>query len=270
MTQTFNPRPVEPGAFRRWNKQALALFWRGMTVWALLFVVSDLVLLFASISMILSVFVQVFIFCLGIHLARQYDTNPAAGPIMQIAVLRSALRPALAMSLISTLISLVFQAIFQLMLRQDYFHTFGIDWVLIPAMARDDLMISAIHLAFIKTGVALIFTSLALHLYPMTQLLQYPAMVFTGAGWQLGRMLCKLGFHTGRNGLYMSGLGLGMMASSILVDNLFPYGVPLLLAYFACLVYVAFREIFMGRGENEPVPQKAAKASALAMSSPSA
>lgn len=235
-------------------RQACELLWRGASFWIALSLMLCLAMFFLHRFPWLSGVLAIFslLSCLLIAAALDSGVQVSLGTVLQ--GLRTHLRVLLGFAV---LVSTVGALVWMLLLARP-----EVPWwnVLYTARNSVDVLSSeslpALRQIFVYSAFALGLSYFGLNLPGLTAFFQFPCMVLLGLplrdAWRLASagQMCNLGS--------MLGIGSLFMVLPVAFGLWLPPLVPVLYCFFGALAYVAFREIFLGRPDNQPSPLHAA------------
>lgn len=242
------PRSAAPGAVLRWSRQAIELLVRGLGFWSVLSLLMCLWMFLAHrlplLSGILALVSLLSCMLIAAHLDRRGRIT--LGEVLEM--LRTHSRAILPFA---ALITLVGGLIWMLFLAKP-----GVAWWNIFYTERNSVEVLsangfiALRQIFVYSAFALGLSYFGLNIPGLTSFFQFLGMTLLDLpfrdAWRLGA--------TGqiRNLGPMLGVALLFMVLPAAFALVLPPLVPVLYAFFGALGYVAFREIFLGIGENQP------------------
>lgn len=253
----IEPRQVEPGALRRWIGQACGLIRRGVGFWLAITLGFCLWMFLGQRFPLLDGALALAAFFASIVIAQTLDRSQAASLSDVLAAIRIHAR---AIAGFSIAIACAGALVWMLVLSKP-----GVPWWnalysernVVQVLATNPL--GALRQVFVYSAYALGLSYFGLNLPGLTSLFQFPLTVLGGASWRdayrlsAAAQVCNLAA--------MLGVGLLWIALPVLFALFLPPVVPLLYCFFGALCYVAYREIFLGIGENRVLEARAVVAS---------
>lgn len=242
------PRKAAPGAVWRWSRQALQLLWRGRGFWLALSLLMCLGLFFVHRLPLVAGLLAFGALLACILIAARLDR---AGPLRLgevLAMLGSHSRVLLPYTLGVVLVG---GAVWALLLARP-----GVAWWNILYTERNSVDVLsadgfvALRQIFVYSAFALGLCYFGLNIPGLTSFFQFLCMTLLDLpfrdAWRLGAS------GQIRNIGPMLGVALLFMVLPAVFALLLPPIVPVLYCFLGALGYVAFREIFLGIGENQP------------------
>lgn len=242
----IEPRQASPGALRRWSVQALRLIARGLSVWLGLILLLCLAIFAGQRLPLVSGVLALMAFFGSILVAARLDQADAASLTDVLATLR---RHGPSLVLFSVVIAVACALVWVLFLARPgvpWWHVVYTERNVVTALSENWFV--ALRQVFVYSAYALGLLFFGLNIPGLTSLLQFPCTTLLGlpfrAAYQagvaaqmknLGPMLC---------------VGLLFILLPVITVLLLPPAVPLLYCFLGALVYVSFREIFLGVGDN--------------------
>lgn len=244
----IEPRSAAPGAVLRWSRQALDLLRRGLSFWSALSLLMCLWVFVGHrlplVSGILALVALLSCMLIASHLDRSGRITLAEA----LEMLRAKLPVVL---MFASIVAVAGALVWVLLLAKP-----GVAWWNILYTERNSVDVLsadgfvALRQIFVYSAFALGLCYFGLNIPGLTSFFQFLGMTLLGLpfreAWRLGA--------TGqiRNLGPMIGVAFLFMVLPALCALLLPPLVPVLYCFFGALGYVAFREIFLGIGENQP------------------
>lgn len=249
---TLEPRVVARGAARRWMGQAAELLWRsrGFSLGLMLFVC---LLMFAAHRLPLVGGVLAVSALLACTLmAAQVDRS---GPIRiggALTMLRANARLILSFA---TLITIAGALVWLLLLKRPelpWWNVFYTQRHSVEVLSTDGFV--ALRQVFVYSAFALGLCYFGLNIPGLTSFFQFPCMSLLGLPFRDAWRLSAAGQI--KNLAPMFVIGLSFVLLPVLCGFWLPVVMPLLYGYLGALSYVAFRDIFLGIDQNQPLAVK--------------
>jgi hypothetical protein len=250
----LEPRTVAPGALLRWSRQSFGLLRRGLGFWSALTLLICLWMFvghhFPLLSGMLAVSSLLACMLIAAHLDRR-------GEIRFADVLGTLQQHARALTTFAALITLAGALVWLLLLARPEVAWWNILYTernSVEVLSSDGFV--ALRQIFVYSAFALGLSYFGLNIPGLTSFFQFPCMTLLGLpfrdAWRLGAA------GQIRNLVPMFGVALMFMVLPATFALLLPPLVPGLYGFLGALGYVAFREIFLGVGENQPQVEAAA------------
>jgi len=244
----IEPQTASRGAVRRWSRQALDLLWRGFGFWSALTLLMCLWMFvghhFPLVSGVLAV--SALLACMLI--AARLDRS---GRIVLADVLELLRSHARVLLTLSALITIAGALVWVLLLAKPgvaWWNTLYTDRNSVDVLSADWFV--ALRQVFVYSAFALGLCYFGLNIPGLTSFFQFLCMTLLGLPYRDAWRLAAAGQI--RNLGAMLGVALLFMILPATCALLLPPLVPLLYCFLGALGYVAFREIFLGIGENQP------------------
>jgi hypothetical protein len=242
----IEPQRVPPGALIRWTRQALRLIGRGGSVWLGLILLLCLAIFAGQRLPLVSGVLALLAFFGSILVAARLDQADEATISDVLAMLRQHGR---SLVLFSGAIALAGALIWLLLLARP-----GTPWWNVVYSERNVVTALsgnwwiALRQVFVYSAFALGLLFFGLNIPGLTSFLQFPCKTLLG-------MPFRAAYRAGaaaqmKNLAALLGVGLLFTLLPVITVLVLPPLVPLLYCFFGALAYVAFREIFLGIGEN--------------------
>ena len=252
MNANLSPKAVKPGAALRWAKQAFDLIGRGFIAWLVLMFLFCLAIYLCRASLLISQVAAAVAYLSGIGVAALVDDASEKSFEEIFAAARAEFGAAVRFSLILTLAATALSAVFY------WIGGHPGDWWLrlydpsLLAPAADGDFFVAMNQVFLASLMALILFQITFLTPFIAATFQYHLQTFFGTGWLQANRL-------GNAGVPEKNLGAMLLFNSVIyVALLFaaalaPIAAPVVFAFLSAFSYVAFREIYLGIGENRKV-----------------
>jgi hypothetical protein len=244
----IEPRSAAPGAVLRWSRQAFDLLRRGLGFWSALSLLMCLWMFvghrFPLVSGILALVALLSCMLIASHLDRSGRITLAEA----LEMLRAKFRVIL---MFAALVALAGALVWVLLLSKP-----GVAWWNILYTERNSVDVLsadgfiALRQIFVYSAFALGLCYFGLNIPGLTSFFQFLCMTLLGLSFREAWRLGAAGQI--RNIGPMLGVALLFMVLPAVFALLLPPIVPVLYCFFGALGYVAFREIFLGIGENQP------------------
>ncbi len=241
------PQRAAPGALRRWNAQALGLISRGLSVWLGLILLLCLAIFAGQRLPFISGVLALMGFFGSILVAARLDRADAVSFTDVQATLRQNGPSLVAFSSVIALAGALIWVFFLARPEVPWWNVLYTERNVVVALS--DNWFVALRQVFVYSAYALGLLFFGLNIPGLTSFLQFPCTTLLGlpfrAAYQAGAaaQMKNLG--------PMLGVGLLFILLPVIAVLLLPPAVPLLYCYLGALAYVSFREIFLGRGENQ-------------------
>ncbi|WP_425953072.1 hypothetical protein [Ralstonia pseudosolanacearum] len=263
MTANLSPKPVKPTAVLRWVRLALDLIGRGFVAWLGLMALFCLAIYVCRASLVAIQVIGGVAFLSGIGVAALVDdaSQKSVGEIFVAA--RSEFSAAIGYALGLTLIMTAPLVIMFLIAGhpEQAFLRFYNPALLKLATEGDALW--RMNEAFLPALLVLGIFKLILVMPGLGSTFQYHLHSFFGVGLRAARRLGMAGFprmNVGTLALFYLVAFLVLFAATALA----PIAAPVVYAFLSAFSYVAFREIYLGMGENRKVVMAEVKNAATA------
>ncbi|HPF28080.1 MAG TPA: hypothetical protein P5528_00490 [Steroidobacteraceae bacterium] len=243
----IEPRLVEPGAIRRWTRQAFGLLRRGFSVWAAITALLCLWMFLGQRIPILDATLALSAFFGGVIVAARLDQNSEAGFGDVLLALRERWRPIIGFAMV---IACAGALIWMLLLARPgvpWWTPFYSDRHVVEVLSTDLYLAS--RQVFVFAAYALGLSYFGLNIPGVTSFFQFPLTALLGVSWRDAQRLSAAGQV--RNLAVMLGVGLLFILLPVIIVLLLPPLVPVLYCFLAAMCYVAFRDIFLGIPENQ-------------------
>jgi len=241
------PRQAAPGALRRWSVQALRLIARGVSVWLGLIMLLCLAMFAGQRLPLISGVLALMAFFGSVLVAGRLDRVDETSFTDVLGTLRQHGRTLLAFSTVIAVAGALVWVFFLARPEVTWWNVLYTERNVVTALSEDWFV--ALRQVFVYSAYALGLLFFGLNIPGLTSFLQFPCTTLLGlpfrAAYQAGAaaQMKNLG--------PMLGVGLLFILLPVVAVLLLPPAVPLLYCYLGALAYVSFREIFLGRGENE-------------------
>jgi hypothetical protein len=244
----IEPRGAAPGAVLRWTRQAIDLLRRGLGFWSVLSLLMCLWMFvghrFPLVSGILALVALLSCMLIASHVDRSGQISLGEA----LEMLRGKLRVILTFAAI---VAVAGGIVWVLLLAKP-----GVAWWNILYTERNSVDVLsadgfvALRQIFVYSAFALGLCYFGLNIPGLTSFFQFLCMTLLDLpfreAWRLGAA------GQIRNIGPMLGVALLFMVLPAVFALLLPPIVPVLYCFFGALGYVAFREIFLGIGQNRP------------------
>ncbi len=242
----IEPRQAEPGAVMRWSRQSCALIRRGAAFWLGITLAFCVWMFLGQRLPIVDGALALIAFFSSVVIAARLDRPQGATLTEVIAALAEHARTIL---LFAGLIAIAGSLIWMLILARP-----GVPWWnalysernIVAELSTDPF--TALRQLFVYSAYALGLIYFALNIPGLTSLFQFPLHALLGAPWRTAYRLSAAAQV--KNLAAILGLGILFIVLPVVFVLTLPPLVPLLYCFFGALSYVAFREIFLGIGEN--------------------
>lgn len=244
----LEPRTAAPGALRRWVRQSLDLLWRGFGFWSALTLLMCLWMFFGHHLPLLSGVLAVSALLACMLIAAQLDQS---GRIRLADVLDTLRRHARLLLTFAALITLAGALVWLLLLAKPEVAWWNILYTSrnsVEVLSSDGFV--ALRQIFVYSAFALGLCYFGLNIPGLTSFFQFPCMALLGLSFREAWRISAAGQI--RNLGAMFGIALLFVLLPVFFALLLPLFVPVLYSFLGALGYVAFREIFLGIGENQP------------------
>lgn len=244
----LEPRTAAPGALRRWSRQALDLLWRGLGVWSALTLLMCLWMFFGHHLPLLSGVLAVSALLACMLIAARLDRSER---IRLADILETLRQHAKLLLFFAALVTLVGALVWLLLLAKPEVAWWNILYTnrnSVEVLSSDGFV--ALRQIFVYSAFALGLSYFGLNIPGLTSFFQFPCMALLGLSFREAWRLGAAGQI--RNLGAMFGVALLFMLLPVVFALLLPPLVPVLYGFLGALGYVAFREIFLGVGENQP------------------
>jgi hypothetical protein len=253
----IEPRRAEPGAVRRWSRQAFALIRRGIGFWAGLTLAFCVWMFLGQRMPILDGALALVAFFSSVVIAARLD-RPARASISDVLdALGAAAKPILGFSVV---IALAGALIWMLFLAKP-----GVPWWNALYTERNVVeefsthWYTALRQLFVYAAYALGLVYFGINIPGLTSFFQFPLTALLDTPWRDSYRLSAAAQV--KNLAAMFGLGMLFIVLPAVFVLAVPPLVPLLYCFLGAVAYVAYREIFLGIGDNavlEAVPARVA------------
>ena len=244
----IEPRTAAPGALLRWSRQSLDLLRRGLGFWSALTLLMCLWMFFGHHLPLLSGVLAVSALLSCMLIAARLDRS---GRIALADVLETLRQHARILLTFAALITLAGAIVWLLLLARPEVAWWNILYTnrnSVEVLSADGFV--ALRQIFVYSAFALGLCYFGLNIPGLTSFFQFPCMALLGLPFRDAWRLSAAGQI--RNLGAMFGVALFFMVLPALFALLLPPLVPVLYSFLGALGYVAFREIFLGVGENQP------------------
>lgn len=255
----IEPRQAAPGALRRWSRQALGLIARGAGVW-LGFVVLLCLAIFAGqrLPMVSGILALMGFFASVLAAARLDSPGPVSMADI-VAVLRQHGRELVAFPLVIASVGALVWVFFLARPGVPWWNVVYTERNAVVALSADGFV--ALRQVFVYSAYALGLLFFGLNIPGLTAFLQFPCTTLLGLPF---RAAYRAGAAAQMKNLGpMLGVGFLFILLPVAAVLLLPPLVPVLYCFLGALAYVAFREIFLGVGENRVRARRPRPAPAL-------
>ena len=245
----LEPRTAAPGALLRWSRQSLNLLRRGLGFWSALTLLMCLWMFFGHHLPLLSGVLAVSALLACTLIAAQLDRS---GRIHLADVLEMLQQHAGKLLTFAALITLAGALVWLLLLARPEVAWWNILYTernSVEVLSSDGFV--ALRQIFVYSAFALGLCYFGLNIPGLTSFFQFPCMTLLGLPFRDAWRLAAAGQI--RNLGAMFGVALLFMVLPATFALLLPPLVPVLYSFLGALAYVAFREIFLGIGENQPL-----------------
>lgn len=257
MAKSLRPQPAGPKAIRRWTVQALDLVGRGFHVWVALMLVFCLVMYGTQRSPFLGQVLALTAFFVGVGVASLVDdrTHPGFFTILRRAWADApaALFMGIVILGIGTGGSLVLDLLAGKALDFKRFYDASAD--LLPL--GDDLILAMRRLFGDSLG-SFMLAFLVMTLPWVSSTFHYHCMSILGLSWWAGYWNGNPVIEANMAPLF--GFFCVLFATPLVVLLAAPFLAPVFFCFASAFSYVAFREIYLGIGENRKVVATEARA----------
>ncbi|MBN8279304.1 MAG: hypothetical protein J0M16_01715 [Gammaproteobacteria bacterium] len=242
----IEPRRAAPGALRRWCWQAVGLIARGAGVW-LGFIVLLCLAIFAGQRLpLVSGILALLGFFASVLAAARLDASGPVGMGDILAALRQHGRELVAFPLVIATVGALVWVLFLARPGVPWWNVLYTERNVVVALSADGFM--ALRQVFVYSGYALGLLFFGLNIPGLTAFLQFPCTTLLGMPF---RTAYRAGAAAQMKNLGpMLGVGFLFILLPVVAVLLLPPLVPVLYCFLGALAYVAFREIFLGVGEN--------------------
>jgi hypothetical protein len=244
----IEPRSAAPGAVLRWSRQAIDLLRRGLGFWSVLSLLMCLWMFvghrFPLVSGILALVALLSCMLIASHVDR--SGHISLGEALEM--LRGKLRVIL---MFAAIVAVAGGIVWVLLLAKP-----GVAWWNILYTERNSVDVLsadgfvALRQIFVYSAFALGLCYFGLNIPGLTSFFQFLCMTLLDLSFREAWRLGAAGQI--RNIGPMLGVALLFMVLPAVFALLLPPIVPVLYCFFGALGYVAFREIFLGIGQNQP------------------
>lgn len=248
----IEPRQVEPGALRRWTRQAWQLILRGSAYWLGITLAFCLWMFLGQRFPLLDGALALAAFFASIVIAATLDRARRATLSDVLAAISSHARAICGFALV---IACAGTLIWMLVLAKPgvpWWNAFYSERNTVAVLSAD--LWTAMRQVFVYAAYALGLSYFGLNIPGLTSFFQFPLTALTGAPWREAYRMSAAAQV--RNLAAMLGVGLLFIILPVVVVILVPPAVALLYCFFGALCYVAFREIFLGVGENQALQER--------------
>jgi hypothetical protein len=242
----IEPRQAAPGALRRWSLQALRLIGRGPGVWLGLVLLICLAIFLGQRLPLVSGVLALTGFFGSVLVAARMDAPAEASFSDVLAVLREHGPQLLGFSAVIAVAGALVWMLFLARPEVSWWNVLYTERNVVVALSSDWFV--ALRQVFVYSAYALGLLFFGLNIPGLTAFLQFPCTTLLGLPF---RAAYRAGTAAQMKNLGpMLGIGLLFVLLPVLAVLLVPPAVPLLYCFLGALAYVAFREIFLGIGEN--------------------
>jgi hypothetical protein len=244
----IEPQTVARGALLRWSRQAFDLLRRGFGFWSALSLLMCLWMFFGHQLPLLSGILAVAALLACMLIAARLDRSARTELADVLEMLRTHARALLTLAAVITLAGAL---VWVLLLAKP-----GVAWWNILYTERNTVEVLsadwfvALRQVFVYSAFALGLCYFGLNIPGLTSFFQFPCMALLGLPFRDAWRLAAAGQI--RNLGAMLGVASLFMVLPAVFALLLPPLVPVLYCFLGALGYVAFREIFLGVGENQP------------------
>jgi hypothetical protein len=257
----IEPRQVEPGAIRRWSRDAIRLIRRGFFFWLALMLLMCLCMFFGQRWPIVNGMLGLAAFFASILVAAKLDRSEPTTLSDITTVIRDHVGLVGAFVLITGAIGALIWALLQMHIGVPWWSPLYTERYVVQVLSGDWLI--ATRQIFSYSAFALGLTYFGVNIPGITSFFQFPASALLGLPWHTALRLSADG--QAKNFPAMLSLGLMFIALPVLLILWLPILIPLLYCFLASLCYLSFRDIFLGISENHALAEGktlAARASA--------
>lgn len=244
---SLEPRAVSFSALGRWIPQALELLWRGAYLWWLLLLFACLAMFMARRLPVVGALLAVSSLLASILIAAQLDRNGFTRTREVLEILRVHARSLLGFSGIVTLVGALIWLVVLAGPEVAWWTFVYSDRHGVDTLSDDGWL--ALRQIFVFSAFALGLCYFGLNIPGVTSFFQFPCMVLLALPYRIAWRLGGAGQF--RNLKPMLGIGFLFVLLPAAAGFWLPPLVPVLYCFFGALIYVAFREIFLGIGENQ-------------------
>jgi hypothetical protein len=243
----IEPRVVGISALGRWIRQALELLWRGAGFWLALTLLMCLWMFMVHRTPILGGVLAVSSLLSCTLIAAQVDRSGSIRLGDVLEMLKVHARTLLSFASIVTLAGALIWLVLLARPEVAWWNIFYTERNAVEMLSGDWFV--ALRQIFVYSAFALGLCYFGLNIPGVTSFFQFPCMTLLAlpyrAAWRLS------GAGQIRNLAPMLGIGLLFVVLPVVAGLLLPPLVPVLYCFFGALIYVSFREIFLGIGENQ-------------------
>ncbi|WP_432263306.1 hypothetical protein [Cupriavidus sp. TMH.W2] len=252
MNANLSPKSVKPAAALRWVKQAFDLIGRGFIAWLVLMLIFCLAIYLCRASLLISQVAAAVAYLSGIGVAALVDDASEKSFVEIFSAARAELGAAVRFTLILTFAATALSAVFYWIGGRpgDWFLRLYDPSLLAPAADGDSFV--ALNRVFLSSLMALILFQITFLMPFIAATFQYHLQTFFGVGWFQA-------FRLGNAGVPEKNVGAMLLFNSVIYAVLLfaaalaPIAAPVVFAFLSAYSYVAFREIYLGVGENRKV-----------------
>jgi len=257
----IEPRQADPGALRRWSLQAAQLIGRGLGFWVGLMLLCCLAIFAGQRLPLVSGVLSLTAFFASVTVAARLDQPQPATLSDVIEAVQAQGRSIVAFS---ALIAAVGALVWALLLARPgvgWWNLFYTERNIVVALSENWFM--SLRQIFVYSAYALGLAYFGLNIPGVTSFFQFPCVALLGLPFREAYRLSAAAQM--RNLVPMLAIALSFVLLPGLCILGLPPAVPLLYCFLGALTYVAFREIFLGVRENQPVAVARTEAAAQAL-----
>lgn len=253
MTGSIYPRPVSPRRIVHWWRQGFALVRRNFAGWLVLMAAFSVLSGLAYPYLPLQLVVSGSGFLCGIALASCVDRARVPDLPEMVRTVAVELPKAGTYAAFATAVSMTGFALVLLLINHGQWRA-ALDFALAVGrpplkLYAEGVSVSAVNQFFVVSIGSFIDFTLSLVFPAVMSFFQYPLMRVTGRGWWACMKLGNAGAPS-INLNTVAGLVASVIWPTVFVALLVPVAAPIVVAFQSAVCYAAFREIYLGEGEN--------------------
>lgn len=245
----IEPRQAGRGAFLRWSRQALALIRRGLGFWSGLTLLVCLAIFAGQRTPLVAGVLSLTAFFGSVLVAARLDRSPPANLGDVVEAMRAQGRSIVAFAAVIALVGALVWALLLARPGVAWWNLLYTERNVVETLAEDWLM--SLRQIFVYSAYALGLSYFGLNIPGVTSFFQFPCVALLGLPFREAYRVSAAAQM--KNLGPMLAIGLAFVVLPGLSILAMPPAVPLLYCFLGALCYVAFREIFLGIGENEAV-----------------
>lgn len=245
----IEPRKADRGSLLRWSRQALELIRRGLSFWIGMMLLASLAIFAGQRVPLVAAMLALTAYFGSIVVAARLDRPQLATFSEVAAAMRAHGRSIVAFAIMIAVIGAVVWVLLLARPGVGWWHVFYSERNVVESLSTDWFV--SLRQIFVYAAYALGLSWFGLNIPGVTSFLQFPCVALLGVPFREAYRLSAAAQM--KNLGPMLAVGLAFVVLPGLCILALPPAVPLLYCFLGALCYVAFREIFLGIAENQPV-----------------